>query len=110
MPKENIQVFKKLWEWRFEKARLLDESPEYIMTKSVLQKIAFKMPDTAKEIQNLKKVISQKTLSFTKEILKIIKKEKQIAIDRAVEDDTEIKFEPKKAVKRSIPNEIGNSS
>jgi ribonuclease D len=67
-----IEVFKRLWEWREQKARLEDESTAYVMSNSLLCKIAMNPPSKETDFEKYARALPANVLRSRREIISLI--------------------------------------
>lgn len=104
-----LAVFKKLWEWRYNKARELDESTEYILENSLLCKIAATIPQGTAELLKVKKNFPEKCKLHAKAIVQLICKTLNSLKEREENGDDEYKVAVK-TTKRTRMNDLASNN
>lgn len=67
-----VEVFKRLWDWRENKARLEDESTAYVMSNSLLCKIAMNPPSKEADFDKYARTLPPNVLRARREIISLV--------------------------------------
>lgn len=74
---QRIGLLRRIWSWRSQKARTLDESEHYVLPTPVLVEFVAKLPTTHDEVNLMRKRFSRLTATLLPEILKIFQQVKK---------------------------------